>query len=41
MLRSKWREFFLVAEMEEMAALKAKGVIEGSLKTKSPKMPSQ
>ncbi|KAE8961865.1 hypothetical protein PF011_g29590 [Phytophthora fragariae] len=27
MLRSKWREFFLMAEMEEMAALKAKGVI--------------
>ncbi|KAE9310895.1 hypothetical protein PR003_g20157 [Phytophthora rubi] len=28
MLRSKWRDFFLIAEMEEMAALKAKGVIE-------------
>uniref|UniRef100_H3GV56 Integrase catalytic domain-containing protein n=1 Tax=Phytophthora ramorum TaxID=164328 RepID=H3GV56_PHYRM len=27
MLRSKWKEFFLMAEMEEMAALKAKGVI--------------
>ncbi|KAG3021718.1 hypothetical protein PC119_g9528 [Phytophthora cactorum] len=27
MLRSKWREFFLIAEMEEMATLKAKGVI--------------
>ncbi|KAE9045518.1 hypothetical protein PR002_g2177 [Phytophthora rubi] len=28
MLRSKWRDFFLMAEMEEVAALKAKGVIE-------------
>ncbi|KAE9163702.1 hypothetical protein PF005_g30335 [Phytophthora fragariae] len=28
MMRSKWREFFLTAELEEMAALKAKGVIE-------------
>lgn len=27
MLRSKWRELFLMAELEEMAALKAKGVI--------------
>ncbi|GMF18507.1 unnamed protein product [Phytophthora fragariaefolia] len=28
MLRSKWREFFLMAKMEEMASLKTKGVIE-------------
>ncbi|KAE9281523.1 hypothetical protein PR003_g27655 [Phytophthora rubi] len=28
MMRSKWREFFLTAELEEMAALKAKGAIE-------------
>jgi hypothetical protein len=28
MLRSKWKEFFLMAEMEEMAALKEKGVIQ-------------
>uniref|UniRef100_H3H946 Reverse transcriptase Ty1/copia-type domain-containing protein n=1 Tax=Phytophthora ramorum TaxID=164328 RepID=H3H946_PHYRM len=28
MLRSKWKEFFLMAEMEEMAALKTKGVIQ-------------
>ncbi|GMF44976.1 unnamed protein product [Phytophthora fragariaefolia] len=28
MLRSKWREFFLMAEMEEMTLLKTKGVIE-------------
>jgi len=27
MLRSKWKEFFIMSEMEEMAALKAKGVI--------------
>jgi hypothetical protein len=28
MLRSKWKEFFLMVEMEEMAVLKAKGVIQ-------------
>lgn len=27
MLRSKWRDFFIMADMEEIAALKAKEVI--------------
>ncbi|GMF24181.1 unnamed protein product [Phytophthora fragariaefolia] len=36
MLRSKWREFFLMTEMEEMASLKTKGVIEEILDDEVP-----